>query len=331
LLDRATGENKAQAIKEALKSIKDDRLFWNNTLDGLAILANPERCIIYKLMMPVEEICIVADSLHIKPLVRYFQIADKYQILALNMDSFDIYEGSRDGIEKFEMPEGDPTTLEEVLGSEQTDAYLSYGSYGGAAGTPMFHGHGDSKSEKDIDREKYFRYVDKYVYDNFSRPSGLPLILVAVTEHHAQFEKISKNPHLEKPGVKESPKSLSADELRKETWKAMEPRYIEKTEKDIERFSSGVVRGMASDDIKEVALAAVEGRIDKLLIEAGRTLPGKFNHATGEIEKKSPDIGKTDDIIDDIAEAVIKHKGSVTVLEKERILVKTGVAAIYRY
>ncbi len=320
-----------ERFMQPFRDIKDDKAFWNNTLDGLAVLANPERCIIYKLSMPVKEFQVVADSIHIKPLVRYFQTDDKYQVLGLSLDRFELYEGNRYGFTKLEIPEGDPITLEEVLGSEQTDAYLSYGSYNGASGNPMFHGHGDSKAEKEIDTERFFRYVDKYVYDNYSKPSGFPLILVAVTEHHGEFRKISRNPNLAEKGIKESPKALAKDEMQDEVWKIMEPLYVASTQKDIDVFNSHVGKGLASDDINETALAAIEGRVDKLIIERDKIVPGRLDRKTAQIATGKLDDPGIDDVIDDIAEIVIKNKGRVVVLPKERMPSETGIAAIYRY
>ena len=59
-------------------------MFWNNTTDGLAILANKNKCVVYKLERPVEELSVVANSWHIKPLIRAFQSARKFHLLGLN-------------------------------------------------------------------------------------------------------------------------------------------------------------------------------------------------------------------------------------------------------
>jgi hypothetical protein len=48
----------------------------------------------------------------------------------------------------------------------------------------MHHGHGGKSPEEDIDTE---RFVAKTINDNYSGPSGLPLILAALPEHQNLF------------------------------------------------------------------------------------------------------------------------------------------------
>lgn len=123
---------------------------------------------------------VVADSFHIKPLLKAYQYAGNYHLLGLSRDNFYLYEGNQFGLTEVEIHKDTPRTKNEVLGFESTDPHLSYGSYGGAEGPAMYHGHGDSQNEIDIDTEKYFRYVDKFVLDNCSNVSKQPLILVAL-------------------------------------------------------------------------------------------------------------------------------------------------------
>ena len=65
-----------------------------------------------------------------------------------------------------------------------------------------------------VDTEKYFRYVDDFVTENYSKPSELPLILVALPEHHSLFSKISDNPYLLEDGINISYESLEMDEIK---------------------------------------------------------------------------------------------------------------------
>jgi hypothetical protein len=80
-----------------------------------------------------------------------------------------------------------------------------------------------------------------------------------------------------------------------------------------------------------VARAAVEGRVETLLIEADREIPGRIDPATGRVEPgdlSHPEIG---DLIDDLAVIVFRLKGTVVVVPAERMPVATGVAATYRF
>jgi len=111
----------------------------------------------------------------------------------------------------------------------------------------------------------------------------------------------------------------------------MEPIYLEKTKKLVNSFKNAKVNSLGSDNLAQIARAAFENRVRTILIEADRMIPGKIDYNTGKIKLgniKDPDF---DDILDDLAELVIKKKGEVVVLPKESMPCSTGVAAIYRY
>jgi hypothetical protein len=304
------------AIMTFFNQIETDKNVWNNTLDGLAILANVDKCILYKLNKHVEPRAIVADTFYIKPLVRIFQSADKYQLLGLSRSKFDLYEGNRYGLEKIEMGAGTPRTIKEVLGDQLTDPYFTQG---GAS----------DEIEKDL--EKFFRYVDKFVLSHYSKSSKLPLVLVSVKDNHGIFMKISNNPYLLKNGIKQAYDSLEMKQIKEKAWEIIEPIYLEKTQKLVNKFENAKVNALGSDNLKQIAIAAFESRVETVLIEVDKVIPGKIDYNTGELELTTIKEPGINDILDDLAEFVIKKKGKVVVLPKERMPSNTGVAAIYRY
>ncbi len=104
--------------------LAEDRIFWNHTLDGLAILAADNKCVVYNLQRPVKELVVVSDSFHIKPLIRIFQSADRYHLLGLNRNEFTLYEGNRYGFEEVEMDPNIPRTIKEVVGTNTLSLIL---------------------------------------------------------------------------------------------------------------------------------------------------------------------------------------------------------------
>jgi len=318
------------SIMKPFYQLTEEKNFWNHTLDGLAIFATLHKCIVYRLNRPVQEQAIIADSLYIKPLIRIFQSADNYQLLGVSRSEFALYEGNRDGLEEMEMDQGTPRTIEEVLGAQLTDSYLTFGSYGSGDGTPMYHGHGGKQDEIDKDTEKFFRYVDSFVLETYSKASRLPLILVAVKEHHNLFRKISNNPYLMEEGVKASYESLTKEQLNEKAWELVEPVYLAKNRKLVDTFEAAKASAAGSDDLAQIVKAAFENRVETILIEAHKFMPGKIDEKTGDLETGSG-TNLNNDILDDLIEIVLKKKGEVVVLPKEIMPGNAGVAAIYRY
>ena len=317
------------SVMRPFYQMEEDKNFWNNTMDGLAILATPQKCVAYRLQRPVKELAIVADSFHIKPLIRTFQAMDKYQLLGLSRNEFSLYQGNRYGYQEIELKHGTPRTITEVLGEAHTDAYQAHG--GDADGTGMYYGHGGKKTEIDKDTEKFFRYVDRLIFENYSKPSVLPLILVTLKEYHALFKHVSHNPHLLERGIDASYESLKTEQLTERALKIIEPIYQKKIGSLVDSFKIAKANSLGSDDLLQVVKAAFENRVKTVLIQDNKMIPGKIDYSTGEIELGDIQNPDSDDILDDLAELVLKNRGDVMVLPKEKMPGDTGVAGIYRY
>src|SRR5215469_1470954 len=310
-----------------------DRDFWNHTQDGLAVLGAPDLFRIYKLQRSVPELAIVADSFHIKPLLRIVQSADRYQILGLSRGTIKLFEGNRDALDEIDLAPGAPRTIADALGSELSEPHQTVRSLGGvgSSSVAMRHGHGGKSDEIAVDTDRFFRAVDGSILAHHSRPSGLPLLLAALPEYHGVFRKISRNPFLIADGLKIDPDSVSVDQLRELAWQIIEPRYQERLKQLINEFEQARPRGMIGDHVGQIAFDAVSGRVKILLVESDREVPGHIDSSSGRIEFDDISHPQIDDLLDDLAELVLNKGGQVVVVPPERMPVTTGAAAIYRY
>jgi len=332
-LKRAYKKDIIQSIIKPFYQIEEDmhKPFWNNTLDGIAVFASQNKCIVYNLPSPVKEFALVADSFHIKPLIQAFQSLERYQLLGLSRNRFTIFQGNRHGFSEIVIGSDIPRTLEEVLGKQITEPYLTQGSYGGVGGPAIYHGHGDVKEEIDKDTEKYYRYVDRFILENYSEKSKLPLILVSLIENHSIFKRISHNPYLLEEGIDISYESLEPEQLEKKALKIIEPIIWEKTRKLMESYKNATEKSLGSSELSQVVKAAFESRVETVMFEEDRIIPGKIDENTGEINLGDINDPDCDDILDDLAELVLKNRGDIVVLPKDKMPSLTGVAAIYRY
>ena len=320
-----------QPLLEPFEALAIDRGFWNHTLDGLAVLGASGTFLVYRLQRPVAELAVVADSFHTKPLMRIRQSADRYQVLGLSLTEIKLFEGNRDALDEIELAEGVPRTIDEALGEELTDPHQTVASYGGVRGPAMKHGHGAKSDEADIDAERFFHVIDRAVLEHHSRTSDLPLLLAALPQHHHLFRKVSHNPFLMTEGIDAHPDSLPIDELRDRAWGVVEPYYRARLAQLVEAFSETKSVGLGADEPAQVAEAAVAGRVETLLIEAERQIPGRIDAATGALELGELTHPKVDDILDDLGALVMDAGGRVVVVPAEQMPTPTGVAAIYRY
>jgi len=335
-LNQTAPYREAGGVLDRFRLLINDEQFWNHRMEGLAILGSKDLFQIFDLQRSVKELFVVSDSFHIKPLLRAMQATDRYQILGLNRHEARLFEGNRNSVDEVKLAEGIPATIELALGSELSEPHLTVASYGGSAGRAhgvpsMHHGHGQKNEEVDVDNERFFRVIDRAILEHHSRPSGLPLILAALPEHHALFHKVSHNPFLIDEGIKFDPQSISIQQLCAEAWDVMEPHYRKRIADLVDSFEQSLSRQLAASDLMDIAQSLIAGRVGTLLVEADRLVPGKVDSESGVIEFNDLADPDVDDLLDDLAELTLKMGGEVMVIPAEYMPSTSGAAAIYRY
>jgi len=321
------------ALLEPFEALARDHEFWNNTVDGLAVFGAPGFFQAFGMQRTTRELAVVAESFHTKPMVSFLQSADRFQVLALNLQEIKMFEGNRDALHEIALAPGVPRTLKDALGEELTEPHQTVASYGGTGNgnMAMHHGHGDKKDEMDIDAERFFRMVGHIIFEKYSQPSGLPLILAALPEHQGHFRKYSQNPFLLEEGIKIHPDALPMDDFRERAWNIFKPQYQTRLTALTDEFAIAKSKGLGHEDIEKVAEAAALGQIATLLIEADRQIPGRIDDSSGKTELTDLGHPEIDDLLDDLGELVLKTGGRVVVIPANQMPTATGVAATLRF
>ncbi len=334
-LENPLSEHDRDALLAPLHDLVANDRFWSHTLDGLAVLRAPDFFKVYKLQRAVPTRTIVADSFHIKPLLRVLQSADRFEVLAITREHVRLFHGNRDALDEVELSAAVPRSLTDALGEELTEPHSAArtvtASGMGGSGTAVHYGSGSKSDEIDKDTERFFRVVDRAIIDSHSKVSGRPLVLAALPEYHAAFRETSHNPYLVEQAIAGNPDALSVDELRARAWEIVGPTFETRLKVLVDEYKSGLPRALASDELSAVALAALGGRVKTLLVDADRTVAGSVNHETGRITLGALDNAHTDDVIDDLAELTLRMGGDVVVVPRDNMPSITGVAASYRF
>jgi len=310
------------------KEMEEDALFWEGATESMAILGDEEECIVYKLPVNVKSLAIVSDSYYIKPILRSFQSYGHYHVLGLNWDNFILFEADQYGIYPIPVDEKD-ATMEGVLGTEKTAPHLSVASIGGDQS--MYHGHGGAKDERKVDQEKFFRHVDAFVLEQFSKLHKTPLILVSPDEHQGEFRKLTKNNYLIEAGIKIDVDSLDKKSLYEKVQDVMQELFKKELKERMDNFSEAHAKDLGSDDRVQIGRAIAEGRVATLYLEESKVHPGLFDASLGTIVQGKIADPRVGDVYDDMAEVVLSRGGEVLILEKEHMPTERDIAAVYRY
>lgn len=320
-----------EPLMTLLKDIEEDGEFWNYSQEGLALFATFDEMIIYRLEEEVKPIAIVSNSFHIKPLIKYYQNIEEFNLLALEANAFAIYEGNHLDIKPVELSKETETSLKGVLGNQHTESYQTHGAYGGASDGSVFHGHGGRSDEIEIDQIKFFKYVDQFVLENISKQSKKPLILVAHKEHHHDIRNLSNNPYLLEESIKGAYQDFDEKDMKDELRQIMTKRFNAVIDEAKERFHNLRQKDLSSDQLIIVLKALLEARVDTLFIEEDKIIPGKIDVLNQQIIESNLENPQTDDILDDMIQHALTTGTLVYVLDKEDMPTESAVAAIFRY
>lgn len=238
-------------------------------------------------------------------------------MLALSAQSVALFEGNRDRIEQVQLHghtinagHESPLTLPHtrVRPTEANDFQLSGGE------------------------EDFFRHVDRLVLDHHSNRTQHSLLLMALPRHQSLFRGISKNPCLLEERVERDPfKDMNEGLLRERVWQVLEPVFKERIAERLEAFREAASHDQGSDEIGRVAEAASAGRVGVLFIEDGKSLLGTIDRGTGAITDGVIAGPTASDLLDDLAEMVLRAGGQVFVLPREEMPTASPVAAIERW
>jgi hypothetical protein len=154
-------------------------------------------------------------------------------------------------------------------------------------------------------------------------------MLAALPEHQALFRSVSRNAWLLDDGIPKHPRSLDPEELRIAAWRVMEPRYHKRLQALLDAWHAAKARALATDDLTHAVEFAIDGRVGTLLLEADRRIPGRIE---GRMPRRSDrDEAGVSDILDDLAERVLKTGGQVVVAPLGSMPTDKGLAAVFRY
>ena len=360
-LERSHSRERTERLLHPLRLLAGDREFWEHARDGLAVLAADGLARVFPLQRPVPALAVVGPRFHTAPLVRLAAAVERFHVLLLTSREARLCEGSC-----WLDPRGatagrlDPLPLvprrgalpratlvrDDVIDEE---IFQPHRVQRGMGIEGIVHGGtGAKRDDVDADSAIFLAFVDDVVHDQASRPTGLPLYLVAAPRLAATFRGLAKNPLLGEDHVAADPHLMTEEEILA----ALEPLFVAARGRQVARLVRGYEqardRGLAQGDLADVARAAVAGKVATLLIEADRFETGRFDRDSGAIEfdaapgstaARPTDRSRTgdepavaaEDLFGAVAETVLLHGGSVVALARNEMPTESGVAAVFRY
>lgn len=309
---------------EALFSADD----WRANSAGLVVFRAPGFLAAYRLPTKVPARVVVGPSFHIRPLLDYLHTNQRYFLLLLNQGRAQLFKGGLDGLVAIER-------LNEVVppkgrGAPAAPHERHAGARSGGAGS-IFYSHAPTHSARDEELKHYFRELDRELTLAL-RDERAPLIVAAADPQWSLFASVCRNPHLLREGLHGNFHQESGQQLHARAWPLVQGHIARLEDEVLERYQFGVSSGRSSDEVSLIARAALAGRVRELLIERGANVWGRVDPDTGALELTGARHAKSDDdVLDDLAEAVILRGGEAFSLERARMPSSAPVAATLRW
>jgi hypothetical protein len=320
-------------LEPAFRLVRDGS-FWQSQSDGLAIFLSSEIARHYRLPLDFEELVVVAERFHIKPVLPLLSGDGRFYILALSQDKVRLLQGSRYSVDDVEL-EGVPDSLAEALRLNDPEQQLQFHTATGPTGgkgsrAAAFHGHGGVVQDDKVDILRYFHKVDLGLQDSLAGEQA-PLVLAGVDYLLPLYREANSYPHLHEEGIEGSPDHLSTEELHQRTWAIVQPRFLQEREEAAKRFRRFADTDMASDNLAEIVSAAHHGRVETLFVALDVQKWGAYDPETNRVQLHQEREAGDQDLLDYAAVQVLLHGGSVYAVEVEQMPGGAPLAALFRY
>ncbi|PAU60567.1 hypothetical protein BZL43_06215 [Pseudomonas sp. PICF141] len=338
LLQERYPQQDPKPLIEPFLALEKDPSFWRSNGDGIAVFGTRDYFKVISVHQPLPEGAFVQSHPVLKPLLRLEPSLERYQVLCLTRDEVWMYEGSSRQLDKIELAPQVPRNQNDALGSELTPSNQQGfpGGHGrsGERGDSMTHesAGGGKQDEINLDRERFFRAVDKAIEEHHSQPSGLPMLLVALPENQAVFRAVSHNQQLLPKGINNDPSLSSVEELRTQCARLIQDIHEDRLIDALNRYGIAVGQGLAGARLADIAHAAFDGRVELLLVEADRQIPGTLDKDNGTLILDNSGSKGAPDVLEELILLVLRQGGEVVMLPPEHVMpTGTGAAAVLRF
>lgn len=340
-------EEEIDTILAEARELLDRPGFWRNRIgDGLALFITSESTDRFRLPLSFDEVSIVGDRFHLKPLFPLIAANNRFYLLALSKNDVRLYQGTHQSISEITSSEIPSDIVEAIRQYEdfeqqiQSHVQTRTADVEGQRMDAAFHGHGggggdsdDMSREPQDELKRFFREVDESVTD-YIRDEEVPMVLAGVSEYLPLYRQENNYRHLiEDEIVAGNPESVDIQKLHGKAWSIVEPVFLEKQEHELERFDQLYYSDdkLASDDFHEIIPGCAYSRVDTLFVPVGEYRWGRFDPESNTVEVHESQESGDGDLLNYAAVTAYLNGATVHALRPENMPGGRSVAATFRY
>ncbi|HLO18841.1 MAG TPA: hypothetical protein VK206_28675 [Anaerolineales bacterium] len=323
-----------QSLMRPAEQLLSNDDFWRHQSDGLAIFMSNDFRMVYRLPIEFEELLIITNNFHIKPLIPLLGRMGRFYVLGVSLNNVRLFEGTPDSFNEIKL--NFPNSMDQALWMDEPERYLNLHSSslstskakGGAA---IFHGHGIGDEEKNRIL-RFFHSVNEGL-NALIEDKTPPLVLAGVDYLLPIYHEASTYQNLLKDGIVENPDRENLNELREEAWKIIKPVLEESQKKAFEKYQQfhGQQSPLATNDLTEAVKASKFGQVETLFVPLGEHIWGRYDTSKNEVIVENDPTRSNEDLLDFAAAETILNAGQVFAVPREQLPSDGDLAAILRY
>ena len=308
--------------------------FWQHQNDGLAIFLSDGFHVIYRLPNSFEELLIVSNSFHIKPLVPCLGRGIKFYVLAVSLNNVRLFQANADSMSDVAL--NFPTGMKEALWMDEPERYLnlhtgSVSQHEGKGGSAILHGHNVADEEK-TNILRFFRSVNEGL-NTLLEDKNIPMVLSGVDYLLSMYREVTTYQNVLKESVPGNPDRENLNELHQQASNLVRPIFEESQKKAFEKYQQldGQKNGLATSDLPTAVKAAKFGQVETLFVLLGVQIWGRYDAKNNQVIVESGPNPDNEDLLDLAAAETILNSGQVFAVPREQLPGKGDLAAILRY
>jgi hypothetical protein len=325
----------AQQLLNPAQELLGNRPFWQQQSDGLAMFLSPELVRYYRLPIDFDDLVVVTDHFHIKPLLPIISGDGRFYVMALSQNEVRLLQGSHYNVGEIDL-KGVPESLAEALKYEIPVESLQWhtgqrvDAQGGRTG--IFHGHGVGVDEAEHKKNilRFFQKIDKGLHEVLGGENA-PLVLAGVRYLLPLYRKVNTYSYLVKEGVIGNPDELRDEELHHRAWSIVEPMFRLAQQEAVSKYRKLADTEGASHELEQVVQAAYYKRIEILFVALEVQRWGTFDPDTNTVylhEKAEPG---DQDLLDFAALHTLLNGGTVYAVDLKDVPGNGQLAAVFRF
>jgi len=339
LIEGGTRRPEAQELLSPARALVEDELFWQQQSDGLAVFVAESHARKYRLPLAFEELVVVSDHFHTKPLLSVLSNNGRFYILAVSQHETRLLQGTRHQISEIDLDDREevPETTVEILKWEDPEMRLEHHTatestlHQGVQA--VFHGHG--VASQDDPKQKVLRFLhrlDAGISDLLADDDA-PLVPVADDFVLALYREANTYPHLVEDGVGVQPQELSPEMLHSRAWSIVQPlfRQAQERARDVYQHLQATDRERASDRVEEIVSAALFERVEGLFVATDEERWGTFDAESGEVDVHDRQEPGDRDLLSVAALHTMLNGGWVFLVASEELPGARSMAAVFRW